>query len=62
MHAISRLTRAVHDYEEPGDSMTSEDMFGSDYDDEAHVCIKPKKARKNANNPSLARQKGNLGR
>ena len=62
MRAISRLTRAVQGYEEPDDSATSEDLFGSDYDDEAHVRIRPKRVRKNINNPALARQKGNLDR
>ena len=55
MRAISRLARAVKDYQEPEGSVTSEDLFGSDFDDEAGVRIKPKKARKDSDNPALAR-------
>ena len=62
MQAISRLTRAVQDYKEPDGIMTSEDLLGSSFDDEVDVRIRPKGAKKNANNPALARQKGNLGR
>ena len=62
MRAISRLTRAVQDYEEPDGSLTSEDLLGSSFDDEVDVHNRLKGAKKNANNPALARQKGNLGR
>ena len=61
MQAISRLARAVQDYEEPDGSMTSEDLLGSSFDDEVDVRIRPKRAKKNANNPALARRKRNLG-
>ena len=62
MRAISRLTRVVKDYQDHEDSVTSETLLGSDFDDDVDICIKPKTARKNSNNPALARQKGNLGR
>ena len=54
MRAISRLTRVVKDYQNPEDSVTSESLLGSDVDDDVDILIKPKKARKNSNNPALA--------
>ena len=63
MRAIAQLTKVVKDYQDPDDTVTSEDLLGSDFDDKVHVrFFKPKRARKNSDNPALASQRRSLKR